>query len=157
MILPILRDHDPLLKKRAARVTQFGTPYLEDLVANMWDTMHHAGGIGLAAPQVGHSIALFIYGGIEGLPAQVLVNPTVQSIGPELITMGEGCLSIPQLHCAITRPQKVFYTAWDIDHHYLEGNAEGLEARVILHENDHLKGVLLTDRLQDEKSLSQAL
>ena len=157
MLLPILQDDEPILRKRAVRVTEFNTPFLHDLVNNMFETMRHANGIGLADPQVGVGLALFIFGGVENIPATVLINPKVEAIGNELVQMGEGCLSLPGCVASITRPAKVYYSGWDPMHRFIEGEATGLHARVILHENDHLKGILLLDRIEDEKDIAKGL
>jgi peptide deformylase len=101
----ILRMGDPLLLQRAAEVKSFGTPELQELLADMFDTMHAAGGVGLAAPQIGESLRVVVFGfeqserypDAPAVPRTILVNPVLTPLGEEQEEVWEGCLSVPGL------------------------------------------------------------
>ncbi len=146
---PILRYGDPLLHRRAAPVEAV-TPAIETLIDDMRETMHGAAGIGLAAPQVGESLRLCLVDLSAGRrPDQLLVL-----INPEMITCEgmqlkeEGCLSVPGIEATVARPLKVSVRAMDRDGDVREIHAEGLLARALQHELDHLDGILFLDRLR---------
>jgi len=157
MILPIVAYGDPVLKAEAVDIEQ-GHPGLEDLIRDMWETMYEAEGVGLAAPQVGESIRLFIADatpfaeGEKGDPScatfrRVMINPVVFETGGADVGMEEGCLSIPGIREQVVRPSEIkveyFNEQWEL----IEEHLTGLAARVVLHEYDHLEGTLITDRV----------
>jgi peptide deformylase len=160
-ILKIARMGHPVLLERCAPVPDPGAPEIRRLVADMFETMNDAGGVGLAAPQVHVPLRLFVFripaGRIAGDPDDVatsntvLVNPEVERIGEEELLGWEGCLSIPGLRAAIPRAARVRYRGTDCDGAVMERSASGFHARVIQHENDHLDGVLYTMRLKDPR------
>lgn len=128
------------------------TPAMQRLAADMRQTMHHAEGIGLAAPQVGQSIRLMVIA--KEVDPQlrediIVINPTIQKTGPTPISMEEGCLSIPGVFGNVDRPATVTVQAFDAHGHPVTINAAGLLARVLQHEIDHLNGVLFIDRTKD--------
>ena len=146
---PILRYGDPLLHRRAAPVEAV-TPAIETLIDDMRETMHGAAGVGLAAPQVGESLRLCLVDLSAGRrPDQLLVL-----INPEMVTCEgmqlkeEGCLSVPGIEATVARPLKVSVRAMDRDGDVREIHAEGLLARALQHELDHLDGILFLDRLR---------
>ncbi len=155
MILPIYAYGHPILKKRAQPITP-DYPQLQELIADMWDTMYHAHGVGLAAPQIGKSIRLFIVDTLQSYDdeeaqqrgiRQVFINPEkVEEAGDPWI-YEEGCLSIPDVHGEVERPARIRLRWLDEQFQPREAEFEGLEARVIQHEYDHLEGVLFVDKL----------
>lgn len=125
--------------------------------------MHAHNGIGLAAPQVSLSIALFITcvpkqqpngKWIPGQP-RIFLNPQIIEMSKEMQTFSEGCLSIPNLHMNVTRPKEIKIQATDINGHHFEETLSDFEATNFMHENDHLNGVLIVDyySIDDRKSL----
>ena len=119
---------------------------LRRLVADMIETMYAAPGVGLAAPQVGEGLRLFVFDAHDGLGARHLINPRIVSSSGRGIRQ-EGCLSVPGKFWPISRPNVVVVTGTDLDGNALTIKGAGLRARVILHEYDHLDGRLLTSRL----------
>jgi peptide deformylase len=139
---------DPVLRVRCAEVESFDDE-LRKLAADMVETMHSAPGIGLAASQVGVELRLAVVDlsvGDDADQLQVLVNPEIISQEGEAEEV-EGCLSMPGLSEKITRPERIRLRASNLDGDTFERWAEGLEARAICHEIDHLNGVLFIDRL----------
>ncbi len=120
------------------------------LALEMIDTMHRGRGIGLAGPQVGLLQRIFIVQ-IDGESPRVFINPTIIGTSAELSQYEEGCLSIPGLYADVTRPEKVTIQAWNERGRPFTLDAEGLLARVIQHEYDHLEGILFVDRLSEPK------
>jgi peptide deformylase len=165
MILPIVAYGDPVLKKKAKDISK-DYPKLDQLIDNMWDTMYNAYGVGLAAPQIGLPIRMFM---IDPAPfaeddemdeaeketlkdlRKVFINPQIIEETGEEWAFSEGCLSIPEVREDVFRKP-------DITIEYLDENFEkhtetysGLAARVIQHEYDHIEGILFTDKLSSLK------
>ena len=160
-IRPIMTAENPLLRKKAKKVTRFGDG-LENLIKDMFDTMHAANGLGIAAPQVGVSQRVFIVelpaeyddDGKEIAPNEVyvLVNPEiVKAFGEE--EAEEGCLSVPGYRGLVTRPARVTIKGYDLRGKEVRHRAEGLLAQAFQHERDHLDGVLFLDYLDDMDKL----
>jgi peptide deformylase len=144
---------DPVLREPAAEVTAFG-PELHELVADMFETMAHADGAGLAATQVGVSERVFVAdvrrdAGPEGRVA--LVNPRIVEASEETDREPEGCLSIPGVSDVVARPSRVTVEGLDPDGRPVRVSGSGLLARVLQHEIDHLDGVLFIDHLSPLK------
>lgn len=143
MIYPIVKLGDPVLEKPAATVTEFDDE-LKTLVADMFESMYEAHGVGLAAPQIGigKRIAVIDVTFQEDPDAKlVLVNPEIiHTEGRQ--TSQEGCLSIPDFRENVTRARKVTVRAQDVDGKWFEHTGEDLLARALLHETDHLNGKL---------------
>lgn len=145
---------DPVLRKHCAPITEI-TDEIRQLVRDMITTMDQSDGIGLAAPQVGHPIRLFvcrnyIFGedGKWTLSAPIVyINPKLSAPGTRLLTDTEGCLSFPKLRLEIDRPDSISIEATDLNGHTFREEHEGYNARVRMHENDHINGVLFIDRL----------
>jgi peptide deformylase len=141
----IRRFGDPVLKSRAARVDRFDQG-LRDQVKRMAALMHDALGIGLAAPQIGVSQQLLVYGLGPDAPVVALVNPEIEWTSSDAEPAEEGCLSIPGILVDVERAVHVRVRAQDENGDDRVVEASGLEARVIQHELDHLNGVLILDR-----------
>jgi peptide deformylase len=148
-ILPIRLYPDPVLREKCPPVERFDDE-LRDLAADMVETMHAAPGVGLAAPQVGALLRLALVDLSVGKDPEellVLVNPEV--LGEEgLATEVEGCLSIPDLTDKVERPERIRLRAHDLQGRPFELDADDWLARAVLHEIDHLDGVLFVDRLR---------
>jgi peptide deformylase len=153
MILEVLPFPNPFLRKRAEPVVAFDEA-LAQIVADMEATMDDREGLGLAATQVGLDMRLlildpFAFEGDEGRgkPNVVIINPEVVWQSPEIQTGEEGCLSFPGVFIQVERPQKVRIRALDASGQPFEIEGEGLGARAILHEIDHLNGVVMIDHV----------
>ena len=134
---------DPVLREHAVEVTTFDRG-LRKLAKRMIRIMHDAPGLGLAAPQIGVLQRLLVYD-VDDDP-RALVNPQLDAFSDETLETDEGCLSVPGVTMPVTRPVSLRVRALDASGEPLEFRAEGLEARVIQHEYDHLEGVLIVDR-----------
>ncbi len=154
MILPIVAYGTPVLKQKAAFIDA-EHPGLKELIANMFETMYYAYGIGLAAPQIAHSIRLFIidlspfadeYPDIAGIKKIFINAEIIEQSGVEW-KHNEGCLSIPGVREDILRKPFIRMKYQDENFNYFEETFEGIFARVIQHEYDHIDGVLFTDHL----------
>ncbi len=146
-ILKIARMGHPVLLGRAAEVADPTAPETRRLVDDMAETLVDAGGIGLAAPQVHVPLRLFLWR--DGPALRVLFNPAIMPLGEETEAAWEGCLSIPGLRGRVDRPARVAWSGLDENGEPVAGEAEGLSARVLQHENDHLEGVLYLSRMKD--------
>jgi len=144
-VLKVRRYGDPVLRRRAMPVSEV-TPQIRRIVEDMTETMYDEVGIGLAAPQIGHSLRLLVVGDEEGRGVQALVNPVITESGGT-VTAEEGCLSLPGIFADVTRAQWVRLEAQDLEGRPMALTARGLRARVFQHEIDHLDGVLFIDRL----------
>lgn len=165
MILPIVAYGDPVLKKVAKPISK-DFPNLNEFIENMWETMYNAHGVGLAAPQVGRSIRLFVvdaspFAQDEDLSVEeqeelkdfkkLFVNPTIVEETGEEWSFNEGCLSIPNVREDVTRKETIKINYFDADFNEYTETFSGLAARVIQHEYDHIEGVLFTDKLSSLK------
>jgi peptide deformylase len=140
---------DPVLRQRANEVTDIDGKLVR-LVEDMIPTMYDAAGLGLAAPQVGVQKRIFVYDLRDDRGPQVIVNPTVSEHRGEWV-YEEGCLSVPGLSWEITRPKEVHLTGVDLDGNDVSFEADELLARLFQHELDHLEGILLIDRLDEDQ------
>jgi peptide deformylase len=157
MIHPILKMGDPRLLRIAKPVEAFGTAALETLIADMFETMQAAGGVGLAAPQIGVDLQLVIFGfehserypDAPPVPRTILLNPTITPLSPHKEEGWEGCLSVPGMRGSVPRYTKIRYTGFDPAGAPIEREADGFHARVVQHEVDHLIGRLYPSRIED--------
>ncbi|MGC3964935.1 MAG: peptide deformylase [Rhodocyclaceae bacterium] len=157
MIHEVLKMGDPRLLRRAQPVTQFDTPALHALVADMFETMAHLSGAGLAAPQIGVDLRLVIFGfasnprypQANAVPETVLINPVIEPLSDEMEEGWEGCLSVPGLRGVVPRYTRLRYTGFDQYGNSIDRVAEGFHARVVQHECDHLDGILYPMRITD--------
>jgi peptide deformylase len=157
MIREVLRMGDERLLLRAAEVERFGTPELAALLQDMRDTMAHLNGAGLAAPQIGVSLRVVIFGfksnprypDAEEIPDTVLINPQLVPLSEEIEEGWEGCLSVPGMRGWVPRWHRLRYAGFDENGARFERVAEGFHARVVQHECDHLDGILYPMRIRD--------
>lgn len=157
MIYPILKMGDPRLLRVAKPITTFDTPELHRLVADMQETMLAAGGVGLAAPQIGVDLRLVIFGFSQSgrypdapaVPYTVLLNPVLTPLSAEMEDGWEGCLSVPGMRGVVPRHAKLRYSGVDLAGQSILREVEGFHARVVQHECDHLDGKLYPMRIQD--------
>ena len=164
MIYSILSYGNPLLKKSTKDIDEKYND-LDTIIDNMWKTMYNAKGVGLAAPQIGLSISLFV---VDGTPfvedeninefdktqlknlKKVIINPILNEFGENWI-FNEGCLSIPNIREDVSRKNLVNIKYYDQKFNFHEEVYSGLAARIIQHEYDHLKGILFIDKLSQLK------
>jgi len=154
MILPVIAYGTPILKQKAAFIEQ-DYPGLDELIKNMFDTMYNANGVGLAAPQVGVSIRLFVVDATpfaEDDPAlagykRIFINAEILNEEGDLWKFNEGCLSVPSVREDIERKKEITIRYRDEHFELHEETLSGLRARVVQHEYDHIDGILFTDRL----------
>ena len=147
----------PVLREVAKPVERFGTPELRALLQDMFETMAAKDGAGIAAPQIGVSLRVVIFGvtknprypEAEEVPFTTLVNPKIEVLTPEVEDGWEGCLSVPGLRGVVPRATKIRYTGFDAAGQPIDRLAEGFHARVVQHECDHLDGILYPMRMPD--------
>lgn len=157
-LLPLAYYGQPVLRKVADRIAGI-TDDLRKLIEEMIETMDACNGIGIAAPQVHHSIQLFLIrkpleieeGKFDFQDVKVFINPTLSNPSTETWKANEACLSIPSIHAEVERPQEITVEYTDLEGNVKKERATGWEARQIMHENDHIKGVLFIDRLSKEE------
>lgn len=165
MILPIVAYGDPVLKKKCTEIAK-DYPKLNELLDNMFETMYNAMGVGLAAPQIGLPIRLFLvdtspFGEDEDLPEdernmlkdfkRVFINATILEEEGDKWAFNEGCLSIPDVREDVFRQPKITIAYFDENFNKHTETFSGLIARVIQHEYDHIEGVLFTEKLSSFK------
>jgi peptide deformylase len=154
MVYPIVVYGSPILRK-TAREVENDYPDLKQFIADLWETMYKSDGVGLAAPQVGKSIRIFVIDTAEldkNDPSlqdfkRTFINPKIISIDGEMWTSNEGCLSLPKIREDVERKSKIKIRYFDENWTFHEEEYEGIKARVIQHEYDHLEGILFIDRL----------
>ncbi|KAF0847423.1 peptide deformylase [Nocardia caishijiensis] len=144
-IQPVRLFGDPILRSRADEVTEFGAE-LAQLVTDLTETMHDDGGVGMAAPQIGVGLRVFVYD--TGDAAGHVVNPAWSAIDEDEQVGPEGCLSIPGVRYDVRRALRVRVSGVDKTGAPVEFEADGLLARCVQHEHDHLDGVLFVNRLE---------
>ncbi|MFY8089731.1 MAG: peptide deformylase [Chitinophagaceae bacterium] len=163
MILPIVAYGSPILRKKALEIdAQF--PDLDKLLANMWETMYHSNGVGLAAPQINKEIRLFVidstlifesmepdekqkFSDAPGIKS-VFINPIINNFSGESWAYNEGCLSIPKIREDVYRPETVTISYLNEKFELQKASFSGITARVIQHEYDHLEGKLFIDYIK---------
>ena len=157
-VRPIVRLGHPSLRTPAKPLhpSLLAEPEIQALIDDMVETMHEAHGVGLAAPQVGEGVQIFVYqaAGPPEAPLQVVVNPLVTPQAREMAFDWEGCLSIPDLRGLVPRHPKVRVQGLDRHGQPLSYAALGFEARIVQHEYDHLNGIVCLDRMHDFKTLA---
>ena len=162
MTLPIVAFGSPVLRKKCIEITSEYSQ-LNNLIENMWETMYHANGVGLAAPQINKSIRLFL---IDTTPfieneekddviaiKKTFINPRIIEETGDEWDYNEGCLSIPGIRAEVTRPETILLKYQDIEQNIHETYFTGLVSRVIQHEMDHLDGKLFIDYLSQTKRI----
>jgi peptide deformylase len=157
MIREVLRMGDPRLWQVSAPVKEFNTQELDQLLADMRDTMAHLNGAGLAAPQIGVLLRVVIFGvrgnprypDVEEVPDTVLINPAITPLSSETEEGWEGCLSVPGMRGWVPRYTKLKYSGYDEHGKRFVREVSGFHARVVQHECDHLDGILYPMRIRD--------
>jgi peptide deformylase len=163
-IKTVLRMGEPCLLLKAAPVEQFGTVELHTLIQDLEDTMQHMRGAGIAAPQIGESLRVIIFGQKESdetknprysdadaVPYTVLINPILTPKGALMASDWEGCLSVPGMRGIVPRYTHLHYTGFDQYGNVIDRLVSDFHARVVQHECDHLDGVLYPMRVTDLK------
>jgi peptide deformylase len=153
----ILHMGNPLLRQVAEPVAEFNTPDLDALIEGMLDTMRAFEGAGLAAPQIGESKRVVVFGfehnprypDAEIVPMTVLINPVIQPLSDAMEEDWEGCLSIPGLRGLVPRFRRIRYSGFDAKGQRFMLEVSGFHARVVQHECDHLDGILYPQRIRD--------
>ncbi len=148
---------DPVLLQKAAPVAKYDTPELHALIQDMQDTMAHMNGAGIAAPQIGISLRVVIFGvgsnprypDAEQVPYTVLINPVLNPVGEAMEEGWEGCLSVPGMRGVVPRYTRLHYTGFDQYGKPIDRLVSGFHARVVQHECDHLDGILYPMRIRD--------
>ena len=156
-IQKVLKMGDPILLQVAAPVANFDSPALHELLSDMRDTMAALSGAGIAAPQIGVSQQVVIFGidhnprypDAEAIPFTVLINPTLEFIGDELEDGWEGCLSVPGMRGIVPRYKQLRYRGFDEKGQVIDRTVNDFHARVVQHECDHLIGLLYPMRIKD--------
>ncbi|MFZ9642512.1 MAG: peptide deformylase [Candidatus Methylopumilus sp.] len=156
-IRTVLRMGEPLLLAKAEAVVEFDTPALHALIQDMQDTMAAMNGAGIAAPQIGVSLRVVIFGvgsnprypDAEQVPYTVLINPMLKPVGDAMEDGWEGCLSVPGMRGIVPRYTRLHYTGFDQYGQPIDRLVSGFHARVVQHECDHLDGILYPMRIQD--------
>jgi len=156
-IKPVLRMGDPVLLQAAKLVEQFDTPELHALIQDMHDTMESLNGAGLAAPQIGMSLQVVIFGfeknqrypDADVVPFTVLLNPQLTPLSDEKEDGWEGCLSVPGMRGMVPRFAHLRYQGMDQYGVAIDRTVSGFHARVVQHECDHLQGILYPMRIKD--------
>lgn len=165
MTLPIYAYGHPILRQKTEEIdTNYSD--LKSLVDNMWETMYNANGVGLAAPQIGLALRLFV---VDASPfsadpelseeeqqqikrfKHVFINPSIKTFRGDMVDFNEGCLSMPDIHGEVTRKDGILISYYDLDFKYHELALNGLASRVVQHEYDHIEGKLFTDKLSPFK------
>jgi peptide deformylase len=154
MIYPIVVYGSPLLRKISQEISK-DYPELKEIVYNMFETMYVTDGVGLAAPQIGKSIRIFVIDttalseddpDLEGF-RKAFINPKIIEEKGKLFTYTEGCLSLPDIREDVDRPEKIRVQYYDEEFNFFDEIYHGIKARVIQHEYDHLEGILFIDRI----------
>ena len=154
MKYPVTVYGDALLRKKAKAIKK-DDPKINEIIENMWETMYYSDGVGLAAPQIGLSIRLFVIDASSGADEEpelegfrkVFINPEKIETSGEMWVMNEGCLSLPEIREDVTRPDEVRLRYFDENFVEHEEVFKGFAGRIIQHEYDHLEGILFIDYL----------
>ena len=158
----VLRMGEKILLAKAEPVAEFNTPALHALIQDLEDTMHHMNGAGIAAPQIGVSQRVVIFGqkptdtkhnprypDADAVPYTVLINPVLTFLDDEIENGWEGCLSVPGFRGVVPRHLHLHYTGFDQFGNAIDRTVSGFHARVVQHECDHLDGVLYPMRIEN--------
>lgn len=156
-IHPVLCMGHPLLSQTATEVRDFNTAALDKLISDMLETMRAEDGVGLAAPQIGISKRVIVFGFDQNprykdappVPLTVLINPVINPLEDTMEEGWEGCLSVPGMRAMIPRYRHIEYQGFDASGTSIQVKAEGFHARVVQHECDHLDGILYPQRVRD--------
>jgi peptide deformylase len=160
----LLDKNDPILRQTSDPIpeSEFGSSWLKQLVQNMFLIMEEKGAVGVAAPQIGISKQVIVFGTDHTkrrkpetrIPDTALINPSLKVLSEEIQTDYEGCLNCGEMMGHVPRAMEIEYTGFDVDGNPITKRANGLEARILQHEIDHLKGHLFFDHLVDKETLT---
>ncbi len=158
MILPVYAYGQPILKRKAEEI-ESDFEGLEDLLEDMWETMYHASGVGLAAPQIGQSLRLFLVDTVQAMDEgdedkgikKVFINAEILEEEGEFWAYEEGCLSIPNIRADVERQKRIKIKYYDESFKEHIDDFDGINARVVQHEYDHIEGKLFTEKLKPLK------
>lgn len=160
----LLDKNDPILRQTAETISEseFGSKWLKELIKTMFDIMADKGAVGVAAPQIGISKRVIVFGTNYTnrrkpeypIPDTALINPSLKVLSQEIQTGYEGCLNCGELMGEVPRAMDIEYSGFDIDGNRITKKASGLEARILQHEIDHLDGFLFLDRVEDQGSIT---
>lgn len=160
----LLDKNNPILRQTADPISEseFGSSWLKELIKTMFGIMADKGAVGVAAPQIGISKRVIVFGTDYTkrrkpeypIPDTPLINPSLKILSQEIQTGYEGCLNCGELMGEVPRAMEIEYSGFDIDGNRITKKASGLEARILQHEIDHLDGFLFLDRVEDQDSLT---
>jgi len=161
---PILYYGNPVLRKKAEPIKEI-TDEIRQIAQDLIDTCRPNNGAGLAAPQIGRSVRMFLLylathdkdGAVGEEVPYFFINPELSSPGSNTLIGAEGCLSIPEFHAEVERPDEIHVKAMDLEGNTFEKTLYGWEAREVMHENDHLNGVLYVDRIPAKERRSKGI
>lgn len=145
MILKLTKDPDPILRQTNKKIKDFSDQDLQQLIDDMFETMHKENGVGLAAPQIGKNLKLCVIE--EAGIRYVLINPRITKYSKEDVCLEEGCLSVPGKFFPLKRPAEVNVCYFDRDGNRAKLRASGMLARACQHEIDHLNAILIIDKI----------
>lgn len=165
ILVDILKAGNPILQAVAKPVTHFGSKALAELIECLFFHMEHYQGAGLAAPQIGESQQVFVYGithnprypEAKPIPRTVMINPEIVEFSEDRNNAYEGCLSVPRLRGDVSRASTIKCIAYTMAGEPIERIVSGFEARIIQHEKDHLDGILFPSRMSDMRSLKYTI
>ena len=157
----VLRMGTPSLLQPSAPVTDFASGGIDQLIADLWDTVEAENGAGLAAPQIGVNLRVVVFGfdanprypDAPGIPPTVLINPVIEPLSDDMEEGWEGCLSVPGMRALVARYKRIRYQGQDANGASFGREVDGFHARVVQHECDHLDGILYPQRIRDIRSL----
>lgn len=165
-LMPLCYFGNPILRKKCTPIREI-TDEIREIVRQMKASFSPPYDVGLSAPQVGYSLRLFLINVIGENPPghpvfgdqQVFINPVLSEPSDQLVCLPEGCISIPGIYGDVYRPESITVEAMNLDGKIFKERVSGYRARVIMHENDHLNGVLFTDRMapKERRKLEHAL
>lgn len=162
-IQPIVRIGNPSLREISSPLlkSDFGSPWLLNLVQDLWDSQNHYGGVGIAAPQIGVNRRVIVFGfettarykNVEPVPLTVLCNPEIKILDASETEAYEGCLSVGDLRGMVLRAKAIEYSGFDEYGLEIKRTVADFHARLVLHEVDHIDGIVFLDRVKNTKSL----
>lgn len=166
MMKSLLEQNDPILRKIAEPIehSDFNKHWLKDLVQELFRIMEEKAAVGVAAPQIGVSKRVIVFGTAytksrnvdKPIPNTVLINPTLKVLSETIQVGYEGCLNCGELRAEVPRAMEVLYSGFDLDGNEISRHATDLEARIVQHEIDHLNGKLFIDHVVDKNSITTA-
>ena len=156
----VLRMGAPSLLQKSSEVSEFNSRDLDQLIIDLWDTVKAENGAGLAAPQIGVTLRVVIFGfnhnprypDAPEIPPTVLINPQIVPVSEDMEEGWEGCLSVPGMRALVPRYTSIRYSGYDQSGKFFNCNADGFHARVVQHECDHLDGILYPQRIRNMQS-----